>query len=289
MTSDCFRTGGDAGSHDSGYRHILVVLAVLMLGLRPSIPHLISPSATRRSLREVRRGRADRGRWLLLSRTLLVAGALLGLVITAPFALAYDDAYGLAHERPRTWVATLGELVLGIGSGGTSAVTTYPRLGLFFGVSLLAVTAGAWLVWPRTTSRLEAVALWMTTGGFYWRRSARSPTTGSCPRPDPEPRVRPGADRVPSRRPLDAGPRAGRTSAGRFAGCRDLPRRPWAGGHGWRYMGGRPHPQRPRGGGPGRRARRGRHGVLVTDDQSRQAHSLAAAPDQEAREESGKG
>ncbi len=95
-----------------------------------------------------------------------MAGALLGLVITAPFALAYDDAYGLAHERPRTWVTTLGQLVLGIGSGGTSAVTTYHRLGLFFGVCLLAVTAGAWLVWPRPTSRLEAVALWMTTGGL---------------------------------------------------------------------------------------------------------------------------
>jgi uncharacterized membrane protein len=37
-----------------------------------------------------------------------------GLVITSPFALAYYDAYALAHERPARWLAALRGQAVGL-------------------------------------------------------------------------------------------------------------------------------------------------------------------------------
>lgn len=79
-----------------------------------------------------------------VARGAIVVGGLVGLVLTPTFASAYFAAYGRGvGESPPGW---LDHLAWGSWEPGPDAVSDYERLGIVFGLSVLAAAVALYVV-----------------------------------------------------------------------------------------------------------------------------------------------
>jgi hypothetical protein len=115
----------------------------------------------------VRVDRVDRpARRVTIARAALVVGGLVGLVLTPTFASAYFAAYGINEgESPPGW---LDDLAWASWEPSPGAVSDYERLGVAFGLSVLATAVALYMIVGGgcRTGRRERAAWALVYGGL---------------------------------------------------------------------------------------------------------------------------